>query len=474
MIPDEIIATLDGIASVALAASVPILLIHLSRRLGTGRYLLLSIVIGSLILAFSNFLEWTSLAPNTEFLEDIVMPLMPTLWLFAFLVELQQADRNRLAASEARYRALVENATVAIISIDSQRTITLWNRGAERLFGYAASEVLGRNISLVYPEDVRQQTEEEVRPGLQREGKWFGEQMLLRKDGTQFIASISLGRIFGPHGETLATLGVLMDATEHIQLRDQLIQAQKMETVGTLAGGLAHDFSNLLTAVHGFGSLLKLSLPAGTENYDAAVSIERAALRGTQLVRQLMNFSHRHPTKSEPVDLNMLVRETCEFIDRTFPRTIEVSSELDPNLGAIRGDPSQMHQVIMNLCVNARDAMPQGGHLVLATHNMELIADDPRGVGVRPGPCVCLTVSDTGQGIPPDVLPRIFEPFFTTKPADLGTGLGLATVYAIVKRHGGAVTVKSDVGRGTDFCVVFPTLDETTVSAPSDPAPRNK
>jgi PAS domain S-box-containing protein len=459
MIPNWAIVMFDATSCVALAGVLAALLARGLRRARPVGLILLGVAAVMLVVAQSNVLEWTGLVPRADLLEDFVCPLVPILYLFLFVVGLERADRERLqrlieqvTESEARHRLLVENAHVAIAVVDANRNITFWNRGMEQLFGWSAQEAAGRSVNLIYPPDKLDGVMHEILPSLEREGLWFGEHPLVRKDGSRFTGFMSLARVFDP----ICTLGVITDMTEHIQLREQLIEVQKMETVGALASGIAHDFNNLLTAVSGFATLLKTSLPAGSEDHESAVSIEQATQRGTQLVRQLMAFSHRQPAHAEPVNLNDLVREVGDLIKHTFPRTVEPVMNLAPDLVLIRGDPTQMHQVLMNLAINARDAMPQGGRLTIATENLDLAPDDPRGAGLKPGPCVRLSVADTGMGISPEAQPHIFEPFFTTKPVSLGTGLGLWTVYAIVRRHNGRVTFRTAPGRGTTFYIVLP------------------
>ena len=357
---------------------------------------------------------------------------------------------ERVVESEAKYRVLVENTQTAIVVVDAYRTVIFWNRGAERLYGWTADEVLGHHIEFIYPEDRRADVVQTVLPALQREGSWSGEYPAIRKDGSRFTSFLNLSRIFDAQSNVICTLGILTDVTELVHLREQLFQAQKMETVGTLAGGIAHDFNNLLTAILGATGLLADSLRKGPVDHESLASIEQAAARGTQLVRQLMTFSQRQPTRQEPIDLNDIVREAAELIQRTFPKDMTLTTNLAPDLHITQGDSTQMHQVIMNLAVNARDAMPRAGALTIATENIDL-ADGPQA-----GPGVVLTVTDTGHGISAEQRPHIFEPFFTTKTDGRGTGLGLSTVYAIVTRHGGRITFTSEVGKGTSFRIVLP------------------
>jgi len=363
---------------------------------------------------------------------------------------------ERVVESEAKYRVLVENAQAAIIVVDAYRNVTFWNRGAEQLFGWTADEVRGRHVEFIYPEDFRADFVHTILPALQREGAWSGEYPAARKDGSHFPAFLRLARVLDADGTLICTLAMASDVTELVQLREQLFQAQKMETLGSLAGGIAHDFSNLLTAILGAAGLLRDALPQDTENHESATSIEQAAQRGSQLVRRLMTVSRRQPAGREPVNLNDIVREAAALIERTFPRDMTLATNPAPDLHTIQGDPGQMHQVVMNLAVNARDAMDTGGTLTITTENVTRDADDPFAEGLKAGPCVALTVADTGHGIAPQDRPHIFEPFFTTKPEAQGTGLGLSTVYAIVAQHGGRITFDTEVDEGTTFHIILP------------------
>jgi len=360
----------------------------------------------------------------------------------------------RVTESEAKYRAIVENARAAIIVVDAYRHVLFWNRGAERLFGWKAKEVDGHHIEFIYPPDARPEVVRHVLPDLQRHKVWAGEFPCIRKDGKTFTALLNLSRVFDAHGSVICTLGILSDVTERVRLRDQLFQARKMETLGALAGGIAHDFNNLLSAILGSAGLLRDSLTEGSEDHEAAVTIEQAARRGAELVDRLMDLGRREPARTEPVDLNQVVEETVGLLRRTFPRGIEIVTRLDPHLRSVRGDPGQLHQVLMNLGLNAHQAMGEEGTLTLATENVPFPGDGPFDDGRGPG--VALTVADTGCGIPPSEQQRVFEPFVTTRGEEGGTGLGLSTAYAIVHRHGGRIALDSTPGQGTTFRILLP------------------
>ena len=360
---------------------------------------------------------------------------------------------SRVTESEAKYRAIVENAQAAIIVVDAYRHVLFWNRGAERLFGWKAQEVEGHHVEFVYPPDRRAHVVSHILPDLQRHRAWAGEFPCIRKNGETFTAFLNLSRVFDAGGSVICTLGILSDVTERVRLRQQLFQAQKMETLGALAGGIAHDFNNLLSAILGSTGLLRTRLPEDSEDYDNIRSIEQSARRGAELVEQLMDLSRREPARTEPVNLNRVVEESVNLLRRTLPPGIEIVTHLAPHLRDVSGDAGQLQQVLMNLGLNARQAMGDTGTLTVTTENLPVHGGSPFNNG---GPAVRLTVADTGCGIPPAEQQRIFEPFVTTRADEGGTGLGLSTAYAIVHRHGGEITVDSAPGQGATFRVVFP------------------
>jgi PAS domain S-box-containing protein len=267
----------------------------------------------------------------------------------------------------------------------------------------------------------------------------------------------------GRDGPTL--LGVATDITERKRLEDQLRHSQKLEAVGQLAGGVAHDFNNLLSVMLGHTELLLQELPPGDSARDDVVTIQDAAQRAAQLTRQLLTLSRRQVLQPRVVDLNLLLTQIERLVRRVLPATIEVKLDLTTALASVRADVGQLEQVVMNLIVNARDAMPDGGVLTLETRHVDLddayLAKHP---GVVPGRFVCCTIRDTGTGMAPETRARLFEPFFTTKGPTQGTGLGLAVVYGIVKQSGGDITVDSEPGRGASFHVYLPSVTETPVA----------
>jgi signal transduction histidine kinase len=289
-------------------------------------------------------------------------------------------------------------------------------------------------------------------------------------DGTERWLS-GAGRVrLGEHGEPVRAVGITQDVTERHNLEEHYRQAQKMEAVGRLAGGVAHDFNNLLTVILGYCELLLADLDPGDPLHADMAEIQNAGTRAAGLTRQLLAFSRKQIVEPTPLDLNAVIIDIRPMLGRLIREDVKVMLVLRPELAPVTADRGQVEQIVMNLAVNAQDAMPRGGTLTLETANIELDEQYARShLGVEPGQYVVLTVTDAGTGMAPQVRARLFEPFFTTKEVGRGTGLGLATVHAIVTRSGGSVTVESEVGKGTSFKVYFPRADadEMVAEAPS-------
>ncbi len=296
---------------------------------------------------------------------------------------------------------------------------------------------------------------------------WTGRFINKKKDGTEYHEDATISSVFDKSGNLTNFVALKHDVTEQVELQKQFYQAQKMEAVGTIAGVVAHDFNNILQAITGYTELLMMKKKQGDPELDNLQRIYNSSQRGATLVKSLMLFSRKVQPELRPVDLNDEILEIQKLLFNTIPKIINIDLLLSGGKETVQADPSQIGQVLMNLGVNARDAMPDGGTLTIETASVHLDKDycavQPE---VKPGPYVLLTVSDTGLGMDNHTLEHIFEPFFTTKEVGKGTGLGLATAYGIVKQHGGHNTCYSELGRGTTFKIYLPAIQTEKTSEP--------
>lgn len=361
--------------------------------------------------------------------------------------------------STEKYRTLMEKANDAIWIADGNEFVVEVNHQMELLLGRPVAEIIGRRIyDFVVPSQV--ELAAELRDKLSDEGVMRCDALVLQQpDGKTVQVDVSAS-IVGIGGQALR-IAIFRDISEHKQLEEKLRHAQKMEAVGRLAGGVAHDFNNLLTAILGYSHILEMRLGEGHPLLADLGQIRKAGERAASLTRQLLAFSRKQVLVPEVLNLNKIVAEIDKMLRRVIGEDIELRVVLDRTLGRAMIDPTQVEQVIMNLCVNSRDAMPAGGKLTIETRNVELDEGYTNGhVGVQPGPYVMLAVSDAGVGMDAETKSHIFEPFFTTKGSGKGTGLGLSTVYGIVKQSGGNIEVYSEPGKGTTFKVYLPRVDK--------------
>jgi two-component system, cell cycle sensor histidine kinase and response regulator CckA len=372
------------------------------------------------------------------------------------------------AASEERYRVIAEAASDAIITIDTESRILMANPAVERIFGYRPDDLVGQPLTMLMPEYLRHVHEAAFARYLEtgvRHLDWTAIELpALHHDGHEVPVEVSFGESNSGGGHTFtAILRDISDrkATEAALRRSeqQLLQAQKMEAVGRLAGGIAHDFNNLLTVLTSSVHHLLEHNPAGTPSHDEIIAIKNASESATALTNQLLAFSRRQVLQTVELDLNDVVRRSEALLRRLIGKPIQIELKLDPALGAVKADPTQLEQVVLNLAINARDAMPEGGTLSFETGNVTVKGDNgSTQLGLERGPYVMLAVTDTGQGMDAVTKAQIFEPFFTTKEVGKGTGLGLATVYGIVKQAGGSIFVHSEPGLGATFQVYLPSV----------------
>ncbi|MFH1491082.1 MAG: ATP-binding protein [Pseudomonadota bacterium] len=378
---------------------------------------------------------------------------------------------EKLQESEKKYRELVENANSIILRMDADGKITFFNEFAQKFFVYPEDEVIGLNaLGILFPDDEssRRRLEALVKALIEEpERQITTENETVLRNGESVWVAWAYKPIFDHDGNFIEILCIGNDITElHLtgkekkDLENQLLRAQKMEAIGTLAGGIAHDFNNILQAISGYTQLLQLGKEPDHPDNSKLATIEKSVRTASDLTRSLLIFSRKVQSELRPVDLNHEVVHVSKMLERVIPKMIKIEMQLDAKLKHINADSAQMEQVIMNLGINARDAMAEKGSLLFKTENVVLDeAYCRRHLGAHPGPHALLKVSDSGQGMDGEILEHIFEPFFTTKALGKGTGLGLAMVYGIVKSHGGYIHCESKPGRGTTFMIYFPVLE---------------
>ena len=392
----------------------------------------------------------------------------------------QHNTQLALLEAERKFRLLVQSVTdYAIFMLDLEGRVANWNIGAERIKGYTAAEIVGQHFSRFYtPEDFTAGLPSVALERARAEGRSESEGWRCRKDGTRFWANAVIDAVRDEDGKLIGFAKITRDLTErreserHLeQSREQLFQAQKMEAVGQLTGGLAHDFNNLLTGIMGSLELAATRIQQGrTEDTGRYIDIaQSAASRAAALTHRLLAFSRRQALDAKATDVNTLVAEMEELIRRTVGPEITVETGLAAGLWKAKCDPNQLENAILNLCINSRDAMPEGGKLRIETANAEFDQFEARQRIIPAGQYVLLSVSDTGMGMPPEVRDRVFEPFFTTKPTGQGTGLGLSMVYGFVKQSGGEARIDSTVGAGTIVRLYLPRDDGEEIAEEASP-----
>ncbi|NMG06999.1 hybrid sensor histidine kinase/response regulator [Brasilonema sp. UFV-L1] len=385
------------------------------------------------------------------------------------------SDRLQAEQKIREQAALLDVTTDAIFVQDLEQNLLFWNQGAQRLYGWEAAEVLGRSAeSLLYQHEKIWPQFETMQATLAKEGKCRGELQQVTKNGKEIIVESRWTLVYDEAGNPKSILTVNTDITEKKQLETQFLRTQRLESLGTLASGIAHDFNNILTPILAVAQLLPLKFSNLDENTQQLLSIlEGSAKRGADLVTQILSFTRRGVEGNRTiVQTKHLLCDVAQVAQRTFPKSIETETNIAPNLWTVCADATQLHQVLMNLIVNARDAMPDGGILEISAEN--LLVDESYArmhVDAEVGSYIVITITDTGKGIPPEIMDRIFDPFFTTKEVGKGTGLGLSTVMGIVKSHGGFVNVYSEMGKGSTFQVYLPSSQVTETQVATNTYP---
>jgi len=373
--------------------------------------------------------------------------------------ESEQKEKNRQTEEKnSEQAAIIDEARDAILVTDAEDYILFWNKGAERVYGWPASAVLGRSAASFLPTDPAKY--QEAKHVLLEKGNWTGELTAANRGGNELIVESRWTLVRDKQGNPTRILIIDTDITEKKTIEAKFLRAQRMDSIGALAGGIAHDLNNALAPVI-MGTELLRACEGGTDRDRFLDIITANAQRATELVQQILSFARGSGHASGPVQLRQIIDEMSKMIQETFPKSFLFSVQVsEDGLWIVQGDSTELHQVLLNLCVNARDAMPHGGRLTLSAQNFTLDARAAAATNAKPGLYVMVSVSDTGTGIPPEVLPRIFEPFFTTK-TEKGMGLGLSTVAGIIQHHGGFMDIQTEFGKGTEFKVYLPALDFT-------------
>jgi len=381
--------------------------------------------------------------------------------------------QEQLIQSEEKYRLLINNQTDLVVKVDTDGKFQFVSPSYCEMFGRTEKELLGNKFMPLVHEDDREHTVKTMKALFTPPHTAYLEQRAMTKDGWKWLSWVDTG-VLDEEKNVVAIIGVGRDISaqkyaeeENLKLESKLRQVHKMEAIGTMAGGIAHDFNNILAAILGFADLAKIDTPDYSPAKHHIDQVLTAGHRAKDLVRHILTFSHmsNSVTSHVPIILSPIVTEVMKFQRSIIPTTISIISDIDKNCGQIKGEPTQIHQVVMNLCTNASHAMEEhGGTLDVGLHKIELFSDDLKTEPTQhPGTYIKLSVRDTGAGLTPELIDKIFDPYFSTKEVGKGTGMGLAVVHSIVKNHGGFIKVKSEPGRGSTFNVFFPRIEEEII-----------
>ena len=382
-------------------------------------------------------------------------------------------ERERSEEERVRLATAIEQAAEAIFMTDAQWCITYLNPAFERMNGYCRDEIIGQNCSVLRSDTHDPAFFRQLREKLSQDSVWTGRITTKKRDGSFYEADTTISAVRDSKGAIINYVSIHRDVTHELRLEWELRQSQKMEAIGTLAGGIAHDFNNILTAIIGYTDMAQRKISNDDSMARDLVRVQEAGSRAKELVRQILTFSRQGEQERKPVQVAYVIDEVFKLLRSTLPTTIEIHQHItaSPNGNTVLADPTQIYQVLMNLGTNAAHAMrAHGGVLSVYLSDVDadasLIALHP---DLTPGPCVRLTVSDTGHGMEDSVKERIFDPYFTTKKVGEGTGIGLAVVQGIIKSHGGAISVYSELGKGTTFHIFLPKIaDEITLDSQVD------
>lgn len=408
----------------------------------------------------SELINYTK-AGTPFWIELDITPIANETGNFTHWVAIQRdiTERKQTQEQLTQQAALLNETQDAIIVCDLHQTVEFWNRSAERLYGWTAAEALGQSIQALIGED--REAFREASTTVQQQGLWNGTMLHRCRDGAKLTTECNWTLVHDDQGHPRAIMAVNTDITQRLELEQKLQQSQRLEAVGQLTGGIAHDFNNLLTVILGNTELLVEQLQASPSLRGLAETVAAAAQRGADLTHRLLAFARRQALDPQVTQVNTLLPEIDSLLRRTLSVNIELELIQGTNLGLCLVDPSQLEAAIVNLCLNARDAMPEGGKLTIETANARLAqADTDRPADLLPGQYIRIIVTDSGHGIASDHLNQVFEPFFTTKPAEQGTGLGLSMVYGFIKQSGGHIELSSQLGQGTTVNLYLPRIQD--------------
>lgn len=373
---------------------------------------------------------------------------------------------RKLAEERVRQQAgLINTASDAIFVCDLNHRILFWNKGAERIYGWEVGEVLGRDLADILYGGSTKEIDEGLRI-VQENGVWLTEAKQKTRDGRPVIIQRRWTLVRNEMDQPDYILMINTDITERKTAEEHLFRAQRMESIGTLAGGIAHDLNNILSPIMMAIDMLRMASKDEQSAKWLKIMKENAE-RGAELVRQVLTFARGMSGDRIPVQLKHIIKDLVGVLTQTMPKSVTVNYDVDPELWMISADPTQVHQILMNVCINARDAMPSGGNITIEARNVSIDENYARmNIDATPGNYVLMQVNDNGTGMSSDVVKRIFDPFFTTKDIGEGTGLGLATALTIIKSHGGFINVYSELGKGSKFSIYLPSAETTSEAIP--------
>ncbi|MCZ6872220.1 MAG: PAS domain S-box protein [bacterium] len=399
--------------------------------------------------------------------------------LQAEILQRKQVE-EALRDSQEQLKAIFETVSDAIVTVDLHNVLTSVNRTAEVIFGYRRNVMVGKPLDVFLTPESAMLARERTQKAIKGESLSSSFELEGQHQGKTKVPLEAKACLLYDGEKPIGLVCVFRDITERKRLAEQLRQAQKMEAIGTLAGGIAHDFNNILSAIIGYTELAIYDIPQASPLQDTMQEVLTAGNRAKDLVQQILTFSHRHEHEHNPIHLHLIVNEALKLLRASLPTTIDIQSYIRKDIGQVLADPTQIHQVLMNLCTNAGHAMQdRGGLLEIRLDPVDIDSNDiftTHHSTLQPGPHICLKVCDTGHGMSSEVLERIFEPFFTTKEIGQGTGMGLAVVHGIVTSHNGAITVQSSPGQGTTVKIYLPCIKEigASVELSREPIPHGK